>query len=106
GPVASPGGSASHRRMSTWTPEARYFCPRSPLGEYSDLTFFTVVSTIASPLPDDASPLRQFAALYDSLTHRTVDVRRRERASEIVQKARRADAGTVIANRCTVGIGR
>ena len=25
-------------------PEARYFCPIFPLGEYSDLTFWTLVS--------------------------------------------------------------
>src|SRR5215475_6441746 len=30
-------------------PEARYFCPIFPLGEYSDLTFWTLVSPILPP---------------------------------------------------------
>src|SRR5215467_10144081 len=30
-------------------PEARYFCPIFPLGEYFDLTFWTLVSPILPP---------------------------------------------------------
>jgi hypothetical protein len=34
--LAAPGGSFSHRRIAMDMPEARYFCPISPVGEYFD----------------------------------------------------------------------